>query len=293
MMIPTLLAGLCDDAALFPPGNALLEDAAPAHIAHENSRHAGIVGPFVFPASRLDELSAAATSVDGVLELTLTVPAGVSAVPAAVQIVRGIDGVRLAALEIAVPDGQRTAELITALDEIARTVPGVDVFVEVPRDDRRPEIMAALIGTPYSVKFRTGGIVAEAYPDEAELAAAISAVVGSGVPFKATAGLHHAVRNTDPDTGFEQHGFLNLMLATHRAAQGADTDVVVATLADRDGRRIADTLSALDDDEVGALRATFRSFGTCSISDPLTELADLGLLSMNDPTSLSDPGVTA
>ncbi len=111
----------------------------------------------------------------------------------------------------------------------------MEIFVEVPRDDRRPAILAGLVGTPYSAKFRTGGVVATAYPDEAELAAAIHTVATSGVRFKATAGLHHAVRNTDPDTGFEQHGFLNLMLATHRATDGATVEEIAATLADRDG----------------------------------------------------------
>jgi len=31
------------------------------------------------------------------------------------------------------------------------------------------------------------------------------------VLFKSTAGLHHAPRNADPPTGFEQHGFRNLL----------------------------------------------------------------------------------
>jgi hypothetical protein len=38
-----------------------------------------------------------------------------------------------------------------------------------------------------------------------ERLAAIAAVVAAGVSFKPTAGLHHALRNTDPETGFEQH----------------------------------------------------------------------------------------
>ncbi|MFC3242734.1 hypothetical protein ACFOJ6_10685 [Gordonia humi] len=282
MAIPDLFAGLCDDAALFPPGNASIADAVPAHLAHERSAHARLVGPFVFPAPRLAELPGILARVDGVLDLSLTVPAGVAAAPDAVAVVRGVAGVRFAALEIAVPAGQTTAALIAGLDAIAASVPGVEVYVEVPRDRRRAEVMAALIGTPYAAKFRTGGIVAEAYPDEAELAAAVVSAVEAGVPFKATAGLHHAVRNTDPDTGFEQHGFLNLMLAAHRAGRGATVAEIARTLAERDGARLARALTELDGHAVGALRATFRSFGTCSIADPLTELTDLGLVSTTD-----------
>ena len=37
------------------------------------------------------------------------------------------------------------------------------------------------------------------------------------VPFKCTAGLHHAVRYTDPTTGFRHHGVLNILVATARA----------------------------------------------------------------------------
>ena len=157
----------------------------------------------------------------------------------------------------------------------------MEVFVEIPRDERRPEIIAALPGTRYKAKFRTGGVKAELYPDEAELAAAIKAVVDARVPYKATAGLHHAIRNTDPQTGFEQHGFLNLLLATEAALNGAEEAELIRRLADRDGAAIAERVAALDPDQVTAVRAAFRSFGTCSISDPLTELVELGLL----PTS--------
>ena len=47
--------------------------------------------------------------------------------------------------------------------------------------------------TRYQAKFRTGWMSAEQYPDDAGPASAIRAVVDAGVPFKATAGLHHAV----------------------------------------------------------------------------------------------------
>src|SRR5699024_3025719 len=91
----------------------------------------------------------------------------------------------------------------------------VPSYVEIPRDSRRQEFIDGLAGSTVSAKFRTGGTSADKYPDEHELAAAIHTVIDASVAFKATAGMHHAIRNTDPDTGFEQHGFLNVLLAVH------------------------------------------------------------------------------
>ncbi|WP_226437926.1 hypothetical protein [Rhodococcus yananensis] len=274
-----LFADLCDDAALFPPGNAPLPDAVPAHAAHSGSDHAPLVGAFVFPAGRLGELAEllATQPYPGDLDLSLTVPAGTDAVAAALAKVDALDGVSVVALEIAVPAEQTVDDLFTGLDGIAAAHPTIAIFVEVPRDTRRADILARMTGTPHAAKFRTGGIVAEAYPDEAELADAVVAVVTAGVPFKATAGLHHAVRNTDPETGFEQHGFLNVLAAVDTALDGGDTSAVAAVLADRDGEALASRLSALPPDRAAELRRRFRSFGTCSIADPLGDLLALGL----------------
>ncbi|WP_281499327.1 hypothetical protein [Rhodococcus sp. F64268] len=274
-----LLTNLCDDAALFPPGNAPIADAVPAHAVHTAADHAPLVGSFVFPAGRLGELAEllAQTPYSGELELSLTVPAGTAAVAPALAKAATLDSVSVTALEIAVPAEQTVDELFAALGEISSTETERDIFVEVPRDDRRPEILARLAQTPYSAKFRTGGIVAEAYPDEAELADAIRTVVASGVPFKATAGLHHAVRNTDPETGFEQHGFLNILAAVAVALDGGDNAAIAEVLADRDGAALASRLKELSDERATEVRSRFRSYGTCSIADPLTDLLDLGL----------------
>ena len=103
--------------------------------------------------------------------------------------------------------------------------PSVDVYVEVPRDDRRTAVLDAIAAAGLRAKFRTGGIRADLYPSEAELADSIRAAVDRDIAFKATAGLHHAIRNTDPHTGFEQHGFLNLLLA---AADPANAETLLA-----------------------------------------------------------------
>ena len=102
-------------------------------------------------------------------------------------------------------------------------------------------------------------------------------LVEAELPFKATAGLHHAVRNTDPATGFEQHGFLNVLAAVDAAQRGAATAQVAALLAERDASAVAARVAGLRDRAV-AVRDAFRSFGPCSIDDPRDELTALGLL---------------
>ncbi|WP_433868765.1 hypothetical protein [Saccharopolyspora sp. CA-218241] len=272
--LPAFARALCDDAAVFPPGLAPLAEAVPAHRAHRAAAHADLVGPLVVGAAALPELGGLITDA---LDLAVTAPGGPAQLPGLFADLAGLP-VRLAALEVAVPDGAAPAAFLAELDRACAPVPEVAVFVEVPRDDRRPDLLRALAGTRYRAKFRTGGVTADLHPDEAELAAAVHAAVGAGIPFKATAGLHHALRNTDPRTGFEQHGFLNLLLATDAAADCADPAEIAAVLAERDGEPIARRVAALDADRVAAVRARFLSFGTCSIIEPLTELVDLGLV---------------
>lgn len=267
--IPALFAGLCDDAAVFPPGLAPLPDAVGAHDEHLGAWYAGLVGPLVIAATALGDLAEVLDGRETPLPVSVTLPGGPAQLDGVNEAVAKLP-VKLEALEIAVPDGMGPEELLAALSHA--TAP---VFVEIPRDERRVPLLTALSGTGHQAKFRTGGVRADLYPDEAELAAAVRAAVAAGVPFKATAGLHHALRNTDPETGFEQHGFLNLMLATDAVLTGGDAEAV---LAERDGAVVAERLRALGADRVAAVRAGFTSFGTCSITDPLTELAGLGLL---------------
>ncbi|TYB49017.1 hypothetical protein [Actinomadura chibensis] len=270
MNVPAFALALCDDAAVFPPGLAPLADAVPAHRAHRAAPYAGIVGPLVLPATALDDLYPLLHGDP--LEVSITAPGGpceaAKALATAAELPLDVRG-----LEVAVPAGMGADEFFRLLGDV-----DAPLFVEVPRDDRRPSIIAAVAALGHRAKFRTGGVKAHLYPGPDELAAAIKAAVDAGVPFKATAGLHHPVRNTDPETGFHQHGFLNLLLATDAAIIGRPSGDLAAILADRDARAVADRVAALGDDRTAAVRARFLSFGTCSITDPLTELADLGLI---------------
>jgi hypothetical protein len=73
-----------------------------------------------------------------------------------------------------------------------------------------------------------------------------------------------------PGTGFEQHGFLNLITA-----------VDAALLAEREADAVAERARAVRD-RAARIRAQFRSFGICSIAEPFEELTELDLLCCTD-----------
>ena len=264
-----LFARLLDDAAIFPPGDLPLDRAVAAHLRHRESAHAALVGPFVAGAGALGELAPVVASLaSGSLEIALT--ATVPTLAAALDDAEAIAAVRVVAVEVALPADMTPDD---AIEIVGRRNAG-RVFVELPRDERRSPLLAALAREGYAAKLRTGGVVADLHPSERELAEAVVAAVAADVPFKATAGLHHAVRNTDPTTGFEQHGFLNLIVGTDAARAGADVADVAGILAERDGARLAERAGRVSP----RVRESFRSFGTCSIAEPVAELAALGLL---------------
>lgn len=276
-MSAELYRGLFDDAALFPPGNAPMGGALPAHRAHRAGQRAEYVGPFLVSDARVGELRAVLAREEpghGPLAVVVTVPGGAEGVGPAVAAATADPALRLAGVEAAAAPGT-AAEVAARLDE--HLPEGAEGFVEVSRQGDVPAELRSLAGTGHSAKFRTGGLTVEAHPAEEELAEFLHAAVELGVPFKCTAGLHHAVRHTTAE-GFEQHGFLNVLLATAALLDGASEREAALVLADRDGPRLAALAAKLTDDEARRVRDRFRSFGTCSVTEPLEDLVVLGAL---------------
>jgi hypothetical protein len=270
---PRLFQRLCDDAAVFPPGNLPLPAAVTAHGHHRVAPYAEVAGPFVLAAKDLGRLADLTRGLPpGGLQLSLTTPAP-AAVAGALAAAEEVPAIQVVALEVAVPKGVEVAGVAPTLRAALgnRELP---TYVELPRDTRRDPLLAQLAGSGYRAKMRTGGVRADAHPDEHELASTIHAAVRAEVAFKATAGLHHALRNTDPETGFDQHGFLNVTMAAAAAADGGSVSDLAALLAIRDASRVVAEVNALDP----AVRQVFCSFGTCSIAEPVAELVALDLL---------------
>ena len=266
-----LFSGLFDDAALFPPGDAPMAAAVPAH-RELRARLGDLVGPFVVPAARLGELSAHLGD-GGPIEVSLIAAAG--DLPAAAARVATHPGLALAAVEVpVVADTDAAAEVVRVLHGVVPA--GVPAAVELPRSAARDKVLDVLAGRPYRAKLRTGGVRAALFPSPEELAGALAACVSRGVALKCTAGLHHAVAHTDPVTGFPHHGFLNVLLAVD--ALVTQTSTPTAWLTETDPAALVTALRTWSADRAARARAVFTSFGTCSVLEPVDDLVTLGLL---------------
>jgi hypothetical protein len=273
-MVSQVFDGLLDDAALFPPGNAAMPAAVAEHHRRLDEPAAALLGPFVCSAARVPELAAEQARFTRELPVSLVVRGEAEELRAGVDAVLGAAGLLLDAVEFAPAAEMTAAAAAHALS--SHLPPEATGYLELPWTSDQNTRIAALADTPHRVKLRTGGTDSAAYPSAAQLAAAIHGCMRRGLGFKCTAGLHHAVRNTDPATGFEQHGFLNVLLAVDVATESATA--AEHLLAERDGPRLAARLRELPAPRRAQLRRHFRSFGTCSIDEPITDLVDLGLL---------------
>ncbi|WDZ85665.1 hypothetical protein [Micromonospora cathayae] len=300
--VPRLLTGLVDDAAVFPPGSAALSDALAAHRRHRASWYADLVGPLLVPASALPRLARLLdTDQPAGPDQVGDTPAGqdrtldvgvIGDVPLdQLGAVCAVADPRLRIRQVEAAVAKRGEDPLPGLAELAALAarsapagstgpgPDLDVYAEIPLAwgllgalDRLAEARAA--GTRIAAKFRTGGLAAELFPTAGELATVICACRDRELPFKLTAGLHHATRNVDPETGFTHHGFVNVLAAVRVAAEGGAVDAVTEVLTTTDPRPLLQRVEPGRDEP----RPLWIGFGSCSVGEPLTDLIRLGLV---------------
>ncbi|GHJ46403.1 hypothetical protein Cs7R123_37450 [Catellatospora sp. TT07R-123] len=268
-----MLAQLLDDAAVFPPGSATLPDAVAGHRVHRSAWYAGLVGPLLVPASQLGQLTSLVAADE-------SIAVGVIGDgPLADSFAPPPRGVRVVQVEAAM--ARRGEDPLPALSSFTTLLREHELrgFAEIPLAwgllsalDQLAQARAG--GLDVSAKFRTGGLAAELFPTPMELAAVIIACHERQLPFKLTAGLHHAIRHTDPETGFTHHGFLNVLAATCAAADGTEVAEVAGLLATTQPLTLIEAVRTRRSQP----RPLWCGFGTCSIPEPLADLQKLGLL---------------
>jgi len=295
-----LLSNLVDYAGLFPPAGLGMAEAVAEHARQRLGSESWMLGRFVVPAARLDEFEEAILSdraPSAHAEMKPGAPWSLSALvgPAftthADEIVafnaRHGDRARVDSVEFR---ASSRAELDAALD----TIPGaLGIFVELPLDAGLDELLGVVRGRAANAKVRTGGIEVAVIPTAPRLARFLEACASGGVPFKATAGLHHPLRAEHPLT-YEpkaprstMHGFLNVFAAAAFARDGMPAGELEAVLRETRGTefRLDDAglgwrdRSVSTDDLVLTRRDFAVSFGSCSFAEPVAELKSLGVIS--------------
>jgi hypothetical protein len=261
---PEQWRALVDDAAIFPPGNADLAEALTAYADRERASYADLVGSFVVTDTHLGSVPA-----DVPVSVVLTTGAGAVEGVASLAARKGL---HLAGLEVAVRDSDDPVGNVRRIDAAARAAEvDAPVFIELPGPATPAWLAAAdeVAACGHRLKLRLGNVDHDLVPDSSTVAAWIDAALDRETPFKATAGLHRAVRH-EPEGG-GAHGFLNVLVATRVLWDGGSVADATDALEERDGAALAAT-------DVSSARRWFTSFGSCSVTDPLDDLIALGLV---------------
>lgn len=285
-----LFAGSVDYAGLFPPAALPMPQAVAAYARHRTAPEAWMLGRFVLPLARFAEFEAAAAPLFEAGDASGTWPLAVLAAPHPER-----DATALVALEQRFRGAVRAEALELppldplAIEAAAGALPhGMETFFEVPLDAQRDERLDAVVRAGAAAKVRTGGVTPDAFPAVDALAGFVLACARRRLPFKATAGLHHACRGSyrltyEPDSpSGPMHGFVNLAVAATLAWTGADPDEVTAALAAeeadafRAGAGVGFRGRELDPEACRRTRTElWRGFGSCSFREPVEELASL------------------
>jgi hypothetical protein len=284
------LAGAIDYAGLFPPAALDMRTAIRNYASYRAGDDASLLGRFVAPAARLSELAEELESLDRPGE-TINVSAVLGANLAAD--IQSVIAFNERVSRAVVDSIEAKADRPGAIYEMASAASAtLEVFVELPLDDELELLVDAARAVGARAKIRTGGVTTEAFPSARSVVRFMRACLDAGVPFKATAGLHHAVTGTyaltyapDSPRGM-MFGFLNVSLAAAFLTTGMSDEDAALLLDDRDasafvfgeqgvewrGRRV-------DADHLAAAHArVFGSFGSCSFREPVDDLRSMALL---------------
>jgi hypothetical protein len=295
-VIETLLRASIDYAGLFPPAALDMATSVGNYSRYIAGPSAWALGRFILPAARLPEFETLATPWFSSSPTQLWRLAALigSDIAADIELISGFNrkyGGRSGARALIDTVELRATSASAIQSTMAQLPPNLQAYLEIPIEENPAELIVAIGQSGARAKVRTGGITSDAFPGAKHLVRFIQHCVAAKVPFKATAGLHHALRAEyrltyapDSNTGY-MFGFLNLLLATGLLRCGC-------TLVEAERVLTESSFQAFDfsDDQiswqghtltlsdVAESRKLMMSFGSCSFTEPLDDLVALQLL---------------
>ncbi len=311
----SLLDGIIDYAGLFPPAKLPMDEAFRRFLDHLSSEHGWMLARFVCPVSRLEELVPLLADTDSP-HFPITISAlgrgGATLEEYLATVAQDSAGVNIFSasqsgramvdtFEVGLPGSGGAAVAVNhAWGRLTNNgsfplTPYFEVSLLGDWRQRLPAAAAAVRDTGrkagpqnrVGLKIRCGGLEAEAIPDVDAVAAAIATCRATTVPLKATQGLHHPVRQYDPDLGATVHGFINLYAASILAhAHDLPVRTLIEIVAEVDPGAFTvgpehfawRGYQASANEIVEARRTVLTTFGSCSFTEPRDDLQDLGLV---------------
>jgi hypothetical protein len=269
---------------LYPPAELELPTALGNYRSYQRSADRWALARLVVPAFRLGELSEALriNEDDQPLALSVVLGTDIARDLAAIEGFRRDEPqARVEALELRAATRRDVRGLLA---EVPANGPR---YLELPAGELDAAALEAIGVAGAFAKLRAGGITAEAVPAPETVLEFLEAAATQRLGFKATAGLHHALRGTYPLSyaasapRAELHGFLNLLLAAAILWHGGSRDQARAALLEHQHDAIRATGASLQwrglsftAPMLQQLReGFFHSFGSCSFREPLDELA--------------------
>jgi len=278
-----LLAGLIDYAGLYPPAGLNMCRAVRSYLSYRNGKRAAVLGRFIVDLNRLTELRDEAGEALRELKLSVIAPPN----PDWNELHRALDdGFPIETMEI-------KTDRPMGIEAIRKCIPSsLTTYFEVPMRACTGEVLDAISNAGTRAKVRMGGVVAEAFPLNGEIASVLKALAERRIPLKATAGLHHPIRSRHPFTyapdspGGTMHGFLNLCCAAALIHFGGDAREAILLLNEEDPDAWQVTPEAIgwrsfrwSADQLREVRQQFLiSFSSCSFAEPIHDLETLGWL---------------
>jgi hypothetical protein len=295
--VEVLLSRLIDYAGLFPPAGLAMLPAVTNYDSYLASEYSWMLGRFIVPAGRLNEFHEALgrLPVADSKRWELSALLGTDPSSEIARIVEfnarrlGSGNGRSAVVESVEVKVESPADVARMAGIIPREL---TAYFEIPLAGHEGECITAIAECGRRAKIRTGGETADKFPNSARVVEFVRLCALAGVPFKATAGLHHPIRSShrftyqpDSPSGM-MHGFLNVFLTAAFVKAGMETRLATELLEEPsaaalpfDSEGVEWREHRLGCREVAAARRNFSvSFGSCSFSEPVDDLRSLGLL---------------
>jgi hypothetical protein len=309
--IQAYLSNLIDYAGLFPPAQLPLEPAIQNYATYKSYEDSWMLGRFIIPATRLDELDAYVSMFSEEKRLDISAIGGRSTgVKDCLNVLEADlkkqanfctkhgEAVAINVFEMPLPPILPNQSLLERIaTETAKY--NMQTFCEMtmPLDEEWEKNMLKTLdeiaqynlksGPVLGVKLRTGGVTANTFPTPEQVATVLVGCSERDIPQKFTAGLHHPIRMYREEVNTNMHGFLNVFTAGMLARiHKLDRATTAKILADKESSNFTFTNRGftwkdmeVETSEMEQLRQkALCSYGSCSFEEPREDLRTLQLI---------------